>query len=66
MNDKITRTEPLRIRNIQRRLSTINEFYQDHKEKIHHSSLHVNLLPSVPNTIPCENRFHVRRKSTLA
>jgi hypothetical protein len=66
MNDKNILAEPIRIRNIQRRLSTINEFYRNNNEKIiANNSPHSNLLKSVPNRSPFNKRFHVRRQSTF-
>jgi hypothetical protein len=68
MNNKITRAEPLRIRNIQRRLSSIKEFDQDKNEKIHYlnqntNSFHSNLLQPASNRSPFNRQYFVRRQT---
>ncbi len=55
MNDKITRAETLRIRNIQQQLAAINE----------DNSFDHNVASSVPDISSFQSRVRVRRQSSM-
>ena len=64
MNDKNIRAELIRIRNIQRRLSAINEYCRNN-EKMDYLNIENNSLISVSNRSQFNKRFHVRRQSAF-
>jgi hypothetical protein len=69
MNDKITRAETLRIRNIEKQLAILNEDHQDCNQRSfdENSMTHSNsdIWSSVSDLSPSNTRLRTRRRSSL-
>ncbi len=69
MNDRITRAEALRIRNIQRQLATIDENHRDDNERVQivneENFFDLNIGSSVPNISSFGGQLCVRRQSSV-
>lgn len=68
MNNKISRAETLRIRNIQRRLAAINEHFRNDNKQVRffndENSSDYNIGSSGPDLSSSDNRLRVRRQSS--
>ncbi len=69
MNDKLTRAEILRIRNIEKRLANLNEDHRENYSNDYHDDFfirsHSNLWSSVVDIPSSNSRLRTRRRSSL-